>query len=253
MISMKNNKIIASWNKIKPSDSANDRMLSAILEQNRSVRNEKNKVNNMKNSKKKLIPAVACLAILIAVTGIAGGCLGWFGSKDYSVKLTNGDTIIYHSGNTSEASFVTEYPITSRDLTSTELDSVFPDNTDSKSAIGSFRDETGELLRIEGKIDNASVILAQDDFPINDVVIEGDKTVSSVAGVPVTTGYYITDTNSKGEQLAIFFGSFKIGNTNAYVECVGDKSEANEVGKTTADLILQIIENGEPNFTDIKK
>lgn len=38
MISMKHNKIIASWNKAEPSDAANDRMLSAILEMNRSAR-----------------------------------------------------------------------------------------------------------------------------------------------------------------------------------------------------------------------
>ena len=58
MISMKNNKIITSWDKIEPSDSANDRMLSAILEKNRSVHDRKDKVNYMsqrKNFKKFLI------------------------------------------------------------------------------------------------------------------------------------------------------------------------------------------------------
>ncbi len=68
MISMKNDKIIASWNKIEPSDSANERMLSAILERNRSVRNGMDKVNNMSKTKKWLIPVVACLALLVAVS-----------------------------------------------------------------------------------------------------------------------------------------------------------------------------------------
>ena len=66
MISMKNDKIIASWNKIEPSDSANERMLSAILERNRSVRNGTDKVNNMLKTKKWLIPVVASLALLVA-------------------------------------------------------------------------------------------------------------------------------------------------------------------------------------------
>lgn len=250
---MKNDKIIASWNKIEPSDSADERMLSAILERNRSVRNRKDKVNYMSRTKKRLIPAVVCMALLIAVTGIIGGNLGWFGSKDYTVKLTNGDSIVYRNGSTSEASFEVDYPVTSRDLTDTELEILFPASTESRSAIGTFRDETGALLRVEGKIGNASVIYAQDGFPVNDVVIVGNETASSVAGVPVTTGYYITKPNSRGEQLAIFFGSFKIGNTNAYVECFGDKSEANEVSQTTAELILQIIENGEPDFSAVNK
>ena len=81
MISMKNDRIIASWNKIEPSDSANERMLSAILERNRSVQNGKDKVNYMSKTKKILIPAVACLALLIAVTGIVGANLNWFGTK----------------------------------------------------------------------------------------------------------------------------------------------------------------------------
>lgn len=81
MISMKNDKIIASWNKIKPSDSANERMLTAILERNRSVQNGKDKVNYMSKTKKILIPAIACLALLIAVTGIVGTNLNWFDGK----------------------------------------------------------------------------------------------------------------------------------------------------------------------------
>ncbi len=250
---MKNDKIIVSWNKIKPSDSADERMLSAILERNLSVRNRKDKVNYMFGTKKRLIPVVVCMALLIAVTGIIGGNLGWFNQKDYTVKLTNGDFIVYRNGSTSEASFEVDYPVTSRDLTDTELEILFPASTESRSAIGTFRDETGALLRVEGKIGNASVIYAQDGFPVNDAVIAGNETASSVAGIPVTMGYYITKPDSRGEQLAIFFGSFKIGNTNVYVECFGDKSEAKEVSQTTAELILQIIENREPDFSAVNK
>ena len=54
---MKNNKIITSWDKIEPSDSANDRMLSAILEKNRSVHDRKDKVNYMSQRKNlRIIP-----------------------------------------------------------------------------------------------------------------------------------------------------------------------------------------------------
>ena len=254
MISMKNNKIITSWDKIEPSDSANERMLSAILEQNRSVHNRKDKVNTMsqkKTSKRFLVPVAACLVALIAVTGIIGGNMGWFGSKDYTVRLGNGDSIVYCTGSTSEASFEVDFPISSRELTEEELDVVFPAASEPKRAMGNFRDETGELLRLEGKIGDATVIFARDGFPVNDVTIEGNETTSTVNGIPVTTGYYITKPNSKGDQFAIFFASFTLGNTNAYVEYYGDKSEAENVSQVTANLIFSIIEKGEPNFSAI--
>lgn len=146
MISMKNNKIITSWDKIEPSDSANDRMLSAILEKNRSVHDRKDKVNYMsqrKNFKKFLIPVAACLVAIVAVTGIVGSNMGWFGSKGYTVNLANGDSIVYHIGSTNVASIHVGYPVSSRKLTDAELDAILPETTERRSAIGTFREETG--------------------------------------------------------------------------------------------------------------
>ena len=195
MISMKNNKIITSWDKIEPSDSANDRMLSAILEKNRSVHDRKDKVNYMsqrKNFKKFLIPVAACLVAIVAVTGIVGSNMGWFGSKGYTVNLANGDSIVYHIGSTNVASIHVGYPVSSRKLTDAELDAILPETTERRSAIGTFREENGELLRVEGKLGDATIIFAQDNFPISDVVLEGNESSSSVNGIPVTTGYFVT-------------------------------------------------------------
>lgn len=256
MISMKNNKIITSWDKIEPSDSANDRMLSAILEKNRSVHDRKDKVNYMsqrKNFKQFLIPVAACLVAIVAVTGIVGSNMGWFGSKGYTVNLANGDSIVYHIGSTNVASIHVGYPVSSRKLTDAELDAILPETTERRSAIGTFREENGELLRVEGKLGDATIIFAQDNFPISDVVLEGNESSSSVNGIPVTTGYFVTSPNSRGEQSAIFFASFSIGNTNVYVECYGDKSDADAVSQETADLIFSIITKGEPDFSAITK
>lgn len=256
MISMKNNKIITSWDKIEPSDSANDRMLSAILEKNRSVHDRKDKVNYMsrkKSFKRFLIPVAACLVAIVAVTGIVGSNMGWFGSKGYTVNLANGDSIVYHIGSTNVASIHVGYPVSSRKLTDAELDAILPETAEQRSAIGTFRDENGELLRIEGKLGDTTIIFAQDNFPISDVVPEGNESSSSVNGIPVTTGYFVTSPNSRGEQSAIFFASFSIGNTNVYVECYGDKSDADAVSQETADLIFSIITKGEPDFSAITK
>ena len=143
---MKNNKIITSWDKIEPSDSANDRMLSAILEKNRSVHDRKDKVNYMsqrKNFKKFLIPVAACLVAIVAVTGIVGSNMGWFGSKGYTVNLANGDSIVYHIGSTNVASIHVGYPVSSRKLTDAELDAILPETTERRSAIGTSERKTG--------------------------------------------------------------------------------------------------------------
>ncbi len=257
MILMKNNQVITSWNKIEPSDSANERMLSAILEQNRSVHNRKDKVNSMSQKKTKkrfLVPVAVCLVALVAVTGIIGASVGWFGSKEYTVGLANGDSIVYHSGSSAEANFGdVGFPTSSRELSNEELDILFPKTSEPRRGMGIFREETGELLRLEGEIGDAKVIFASDGFPVNDVLIEGNETSSSVDGIPVTTGYFITDANSKGNQTAVFFGTFTLGRTNIYVECAGDKNEADNVSRVTANLILSIIENGEPDLNVITK
>ncbi len=80
---MKNDKIIASWNKIEPSDSASNRMLSAIIKRNRFARERKDMVNIMRNaicSKKVLASIAACFVAIVVVTGMMGGHFGWFGT-----------------------------------------------------------------------------------------------------------------------------------------------------------------------------
>ena len=66
---MKNKRIMESWDKIEPSSSAHDRMLSAILEQNRLERERKGKANRMDKNKKsvwvKWGAIAACLCLVI--------------------------------------------------------------------------------------------------------------------------------------------------------------------------------------------
>jgi len=74
MISVKSDKIISSWNKIAPSDSADERMLSAILDQNRSARERKGAEiakqtgHRMRHPKWGLIGA--CLALIMVVGSV---------------------------------------------------------------------------------------------------------------------------------------------------------------------------------------
>ncbi len=81
---MKNDSIIAAWNTIEPDAAADSRMLSAILNANRTAQNRKEKMNHMNNIKRILIPAAACLALL-AVVGV-GINQNWFGTNSELVE-----------------------------------------------------------------------------------------------------------------------------------------------------------------------
>jgi len=65
---MKNEKIIESWNKIEPNESAKDRMLASIINEN-SKHNER-KENSIPMNKKILYPVAACLMIALFAVGI---------------------------------------------------------------------------------------------------------------------------------------------------------------------------------------
>lgn len=93
---MKNSKIIASWNKIEPSDSANERMLSAILERNRSVHNRKVEVNTMprthasvkkKNPWIKWVAAAACISLMFATAAFASEIIRYNAAVEYLTSL----------------------------------------------------------------------------------------------------------------------------------------------------------------------
>ncbi len=232
---MKNSKIAASWNKIEPDDAADQRMLSAILLENH--KDKKNPVPRLI-----LVTAIALVAVMIVMNA------GWFGAKEYTVHLA-GDAVVYHKGSTSEADLNPGFPVSSRDLTDEELDMIFPETSDPCRATGTFRDENGELLRLEGAIGEAKVIYAREGFPVNDVVLKGRETSSLIDGIPVTAGYSMTREN----RTVIFFGTFTLENTNIYVECSGDKNEAASVSQAHANLMLSIIAGGEPDFNQITK
>ena len=91
---MKNDKIIASWNKILPDEAADERMLSKILEYQHSFE-KKERVISMTNTMKKLIPMAACFVLMIAVSAFIGVQCNWFGEKNNNV--TDGEKNIHSS------------------------------------------------------------------------------------------------------------------------------------------------------------
>lgn len=73
---MKNDKIIASWDKILPDEAADERMCSKIMDYQRS-HSRKDRVISMKIIK----PIAACFILIVTVTAFMGIQNQWFSSK----------------------------------------------------------------------------------------------------------------------------------------------------------------------------
>ena len=107
MIFMKNKKIIDSWNSIAPDESAEKRMLKAILDKNHNVKYEEHPdedgdiitneytVSKGKNAKQILrtaLPAAACIALIFGVVKFTSDYLPAGDNNDNEINISAGET-----------------------------------------------------------------------------------------------------------------------------------------------------------------
>jgi len=247
---MKNKRIIDSWNKIELDSTADERMLDAILARNYSGKTEKRKVFTMNRTfnLKRLAPIAACLVLLVAVTAIVGNNSNWFRSSIYSETLGENGTLSFYKSDVPEAaSFDFGVDVTSRDLTADENKKLFG-NVGVTSAYATFSNDDKSLLHIEAKVTNTKIILAAPGLPTTDTVIDVDTEVSTINGLPVSAGYFITNKNSEGNRNIIYFASFTLDDISIYVELGGAEAESEAIRAEIASVIETIIQSGMPDF-----
>lgn len=124
---MKNDKIISSWNKIEPSDSADERMLSAILEQNRSVRERKGPTipQQTRIHRPRWGLIAACLAIIMVVGSVTFAVAAE--AKEYNNAVA----------------FFEENGLSTEGLSRSEVKAVYRDITQKKFSYG----KTAEVIQ----------------------------------------------------------------------------------------------------------
>lgn len=231
-------------------------MRGAIRAYGRSRKEKK----TIMSKKKILIPVAACLTLLIAATAIFAA--GGFGSKKYFVTLGSGDTVTYKKTGASTAAslnFGYDYAVETRELTAEELQAVSPLLT---FGFGTFRTDTGALVRFEGAAGDTKIIMAVPGVCLTDAVIDSNPAVCEVKGVPVQTAYFKTAKNSKGITTSVFCGEFQLNGIRIHAELatrqydnlnggwyeIGDEDS---VCAALSQQIYQFIENGEPAFSAV--
>ena len=161
----------------------------------------------------KLGAAAACLA---AVAVLAAGVFqsGLLGSKTDIAALDNGNEIVFVKSKTAASSLQLDADVTTRELTQEETQALFPSLPVTARAV--FASGKG-LIGFEGRIGNTKMVISTADISLLDTVIDGAEKISTVNGISVIAGYFVTDRNSVGKQNAIYYATFKLGDSTVYV------------------------------------
>lgn len=252
---MKNEKIIASWNRILPDETADERMRSRIMEYQHSYQG-KARVITMTKTMKKLIPIAACFVLVVAAAAFIGIRNNWFGLKKYTVTLDNGDILVYGKGSPQgEASYAYDYEVKDRALTANELHTLFPsiENIEENGLpYATFKADTGELLRLEMIVDDIHIHVARAGLPATDTIIVGEQSITNIKGTAVKTGYFVTDANSKGIRTAIFFAEYDMNDATIYTELAGNEKDSKQLIEKLSDTLYGMIGSGAPDISAVE-
>ena len=186
---------------------------------------------------------IAASLMLVAALGVAVLQGGWiFGD---TVELENGAVLRFEKSENIGTSSL-DMDVTVQQLTQTQLQQMFPDLQVEARAI--FLAEDGSLVGIEGSVGEMKLLVSCSDMPLTDTVLVGEEATSTVDGVAVTAGRFVTDKNSRGERTAIYYASFQLGESTFYLENAGNYGAREAVKTELADVLQTLLKNGEPNW-----
>ena len=152
MIFMKNKKIIDSWNSIAPDESAEKRMLKAILDKNHNVKYEEHPdedgdiitneytVSKGKNAKQILrtaLPAAACVALIFGVVKFTSDYLPAGDNNDNEINIPTGETSDTVISEMTESEKSTDSSFSSVSEMTAVTDIPANSDTDASSAVSS--------------------------------------------------------------------------------------------------------------------
>lgn len=189
----------------------------------------------------------ACFA-LVAVIGVGFFQSGLFGTKTEIATLDNGEIITFVKGETHTANI--DLDVTVRPLNDEEIKMLFADLPITANAY--FDTHNHNMIGFEGKIGDMKLVVSEQGVNLLDTVIEGNEYTSTIDGVSINAGYFVTKANSKGEKTAIYYATFDIGKNTVYVENAGAESESDRVKNDFADTVLKLIKNGEFDLSRIQ-
>ena len=197
--------------------------------------------------------AIAACFVAVTVLGVGLFQSGLFGSHTDIATLNNGEKIVFVKSDNVGGSLALDVDVTTKPLTEDETLALFSDLPVTANAIflNSDIDAGGsqELIGFEGQVGNVKVIISTSDVQLLDTVIVGTEKVSEINGITIVAGYFVTDPNSRGEQNAIYYATFEIGDCEVYLENGGMKDDSETIKNQLAEVIQKLTENGNFDLT----
>lgn len=162
----------------------------------------------------------ACLAVV--VLGIGLFQCGLFGNDTDIATLDNGSKIVFVKSDTLGGSMSLAADVDTKQLTEEEAHTLFADLPITACTIymksNLDANNSQNLIGFKGEIGNVKIIVSTSDIRLIDTVIVGKEESAELNGISITAGYFVTDPNSKGEQNAIYYATFELGNCKVYLE-----------------------------------
>ena len=199
-------------------------------------------------NRQKWVSVAACF-VLVAVIGVGVFQSNLFGTKNDIATLNDGETITFVKNDLSQSSI--NLNVTTRPLSNAEIEMLFADLPVTADAY--FDADNHNILGFEGKISDTRMVVSKQGVNLLDTIIDGNTITSSVDGVDIDAGYFVTKSNSQGIKTVIYYATFDMGENTIYVEYSGVENESETVKNNLVDTILKLIENGAFDLSQIQE
>ena len=199
-------------------------------------------------NRQKWVSVAACF-VLVAVIGVGVFQSNLFGTKNDIATLDGGETITFVKNDLSQSSI--NLNVTTRPLSDAEIEMLFADLPVTADAY--FDADNHNILGLEGKIGDTRMVVSKQGVNLLDTIIDGNTITSSVDGVDINAGYFVTKSNSQGIKTVIYYATFDMGENTIYVEYSGVENESETVKNNLVDTILKLIENGAFDLSQIQE
>ena len=199
-------------------------------------------------NRQKWVSVAACF-VLVVVIGVGVFQSNLFGTKNDIATLDGGETITFVKNDLSQSSI--NLNVTTRPLSNAEIEMLFADLPVTADAY--FDADNHNILGFEGKISDTRMVVSKQGVNLLDTIIDGNTITSSVDGVDIDAGYFVTKSNSQGIKTVIYYATFDMGENTIYVEYSGVENESETVKNNLVDTILKLIENGAFDLSQIQE
>lgn len=191
------------------------------------------------------------LAACLALVGILGiGTMRYVTRPVYeTVTLESGQTIKFFKSPDGAWQSALDMDVDTCQLTEEQTKKIFGD----LPVTGGAYVHDSHIIGFSGQLPNDVRVTLSTLYPLIDVDVAGQEEWSTINGVEIKTGYFLTHANSKGVRNAVYYADFCIKDVSVYLEIGGPEQEGEALKTELAKTIEAFIYNVPLDFESISE